>query len=86
MTRKTVVIPMHRKKKLDTNTSVGCDDLRLELEATQFAVERAIKQFAAVKRQCDALAEFTKEQDIRINLQGLEVKRLRERIERMDAE
>jgi hypothetical protein len=86
MTRKTVVIPMHRKKKLGSNAERSRGRYLTSIEATQFALEQAVKRIVALEKQCDGLAKLDKEKDIRTNLQGLELKRLRERVERMDGE
>jgi hypothetical protein len=81
MSRKTVVIPMHSKKKHH-----GKNPFAVSLEATQFALEQAVKEIVALQKQCDGLAKLAKEQDIQLNFQSGAIKRLRERVERMDGE
>jgi hypothetical protein len=79
--RKTVVIPMVRKKQHH-----GRNPFVTQLEATQFALERAVKRISALEKQCDGLAKLDKQKDIRINQLGLEMKRLREVVERRESE
>jgi hypothetical protein len=81
MTRKTVVIPMTRKKKHH-----GRNPFVASMEATQYALERAVKRIGALETQCDGLAKLDKQKDIIISHQAIQIKRLQERVEGMDSE
>ncbi|HEX3747619.1 MAG TPA: hypothetical protein VHW09_26975 [Bryobacteraceae bacterium] len=56
------------------------------LESTQFALEQLLKRFCKLETAHNANGKELKEARIQLNLQGMEIKRLRERVERRDAE
>ena len=86
MTRKTVIIPMVKKKKLGTIAERTKGKPLSAMEVTNFALEQAVKRIAALEKQTDGLAQLDKQKDIVLNGMALTIKRLRDRVERMDAE
>jgi hypothetical protein len=77
--RETVVIPMQGKKKLGTVAKRSKGKFGTSLDATQFALERAVKRIAALEKQADGLARLSKDQEIETNKLQLRIKRLEER-------
>ena len=84
--RETHVLPMVRRKKLGSGADRSKGIFLTSLRATQFALERAVKDIATLKTQFDGLAKLNKEMEIAINRLGLQLNRLRDRLERSDAE
>ena len=81
--RETIVIPMPK-------TARNADGIKgrfiAALEATQFAVETAVKRIVALEKQNDGLAKLSKDQEIETSHLRLRVKRLEERERRRDDE
>jgi len=84
MTRKEIIIPMTKKRGAPKGN--GNHGFPHELRSTQFALEEAVKCIRVLEKQQDGLAKLDKLKDISHQALMNRVKRLEDRVTRMDSE
>jgi hypothetical protein len=86
MRGETIKFPVPRKKKLGTIADRTKGVPLNELNVTQYASEQLASRVSKLERAHNANGKELKEARIQLNLQGIAIKRLQDRVERSDGE